>query len=182
MSESKPLYQDEEYLREQYWENEKSLNEIADEIGCATNSVRSWMEKHDIPRRSISDAKKLKTKDHAFYFMKPHGYYYWRDHEDMVLVHRLLAIAEYGYDEVIDKDVHHVNGLKWDNRPSNIELLSREEHRREHLKVDGVDRIRVAEMYEHGDISIRKLADELDIDISSATVLTIHDEFYGGET
>lgn len=178
MSSEEPLYRDEDYLREQYWENEKSTTEIAEELGCAVNSVRGWMERHDIPRRSISEAKKLKTKDYAFYFMKPHGYYYWRDHEEMVLVHRLLAIAEYGFDEVIDKDVHHKNGLKWDNRPDNIELLSRHEHRRQHLKVDGVDRIRVAELYEHGEIASRPLGDMFDI--AGATVLSIHDEFYGG--
>jgi len=49
-----------------------------------------------------------------------------------VFVHRLLAVAEYGFDAVVGKEVHHKNSIRWDNRPGNIELLSKAEHTKRH--------------------------------------------------
>jgi len=46
--------------------------------------------------------------------------------------HRLLAVAKYGISAVEGMDVHHKNGIRWDNRPENIELLTRSEHARIH--------------------------------------------------
>lgn len=47
-----PIYRDPEWLREKYWEEEMSLNEMAEEAGCAYNAVWRWMDKHDIERRT----------------------------------------------------------------------------------------------------------------------------------
>lgn len=49
-----------------------------------------------------------------------------------VLVHRLVKLAEVGFDALKDRDVHHRNTIKWDNRPSNLELIDRGEHTRRH--------------------------------------------------
>jgi len=53
--------------------------------------------------------------------------------------HRLLAVAEWGLDAVRGMDVHHQNNIPWDNRPENLELLTRAEHRREHCGTEMVD-------------------------------------------
>jgi hypothetical protein len=47
-------------------------------------------------------------------------------------VHRLLAVAEYGFEAVLGKEVHHENGVPWDNRPDNISLVDPAEHRQIH--------------------------------------------------
>jgi len=47
-------------------------------------------------------------------------------------IHRLVAVAEHGYESVDGKIVHHKNGVPWDNRPENIELLTVAEHNRKH--------------------------------------------------
>jgi len=47
-----PKYRDEEWLREQYWENEKSTRDIADECGCGPETVRRWMKRHGLKRRA----------------------------------------------------------------------------------------------------------------------------------
>ena len=53
---SKP-YQNEMWLREQYYEMEKTISEVA-EAGDVTNpTIRRWMDNHGIERRSMSEAK-----------------------------------------------------------------------------------------------------------------------------
>jgi len=37
---------------------------------------------------------------------------------------------------VKDKHVHHKNGIPWDNRPENLEAMSRQEHRTIHNQPD----------------------------------------------
>lgn len=65
------------------------------------------------------------------------GYEYCRAEVDgvrkKIYIHRLLAVAEYGYDAVVGKEVHHKNGIPWDNRVENIVPLTATEHRRVHV-------------------------------------------------
>jgi len=69
---------------------------------------------------------------HGVYFHGSNGYKMFRggDNCDYVPIHRLVAVAEYGVDEVKEKHIHHKNGVKWDNRPENLEPLSNSEHQR----------------------------------------------------
>lgn len=61
------------------------------------------------------------------------GYEEWRISDTQsYYVHRLLAVAEHGVRTVIDAEVHHKNGIPWDNRPSNIEVVSPSEHGQNH--------------------------------------------------
>lgn len=43
---------DESWLKEQYLEKELSSEQIAREIGCSSQSVLDWLERHGIERRS----------------------------------------------------------------------------------------------------------------------------------
>lgn len=45
-------YRDKEWLDEQYWGKGKSLREVADECGCVEVTIRNWMDKHGIERRT----------------------------------------------------------------------------------------------------------------------------------
>lgn len=49
-------YKSESYLREKYWDDEKTQEEIADEQDICRETVRRWMNKHGIERRSMSEA------------------------------------------------------------------------------------------------------------------------------
>jgi len=60
------------------------------------------------------------------------GYEMAQSKNDQVYIHRLLAIAEHGFDAVKDMDVHHINDIPWDNRPCNVQPLSHAEHSRLH--------------------------------------------------
>lgn len=48
------------------------------------------------------------------------------------MVHRLMMVAEEGFDALEDKVVHHKNHIPWDNRTENLELMSRAEHSSHH--------------------------------------------------
>jgi len=119
-------YKDEETLRELYWDQGMSSREIAEEFGCVKKTVLRWMKKHGIERRKEKKDRPPRFHTHIS------GYERWR-HKSCgerysVRVHRLLAVAEYGFDEVKDKDVHHENHIPWDNRIENISLVEHDHH------------------------------------------------------
>lgn len=121
----KPLLQDREYLQRKYHQEGLSLSEIADDIGCWKGSVAKAMDRFDIDRRG-------KRRDPTIH-TNTYGHEYTSSGNSSVYIHRLLAVAEYGTETLKGKDVHHINGIPWDNRPENIEVLSREDHNRKHL-------------------------------------------------
>lgn len=48
--------------------------------------------------------------------------------QDAVLMHRLLAVAYFGFDTVVASDVHHKNGIPWANWPGNLEVVGASAH------------------------------------------------------
>jgi len=118
-------YQDADLLEVLYWEKQMSMSEVADELGCVVSTISRWVDNLDIGARKHTWEK---PPHHYFH----HGYERWETKVDgvkqTVKVHRLLAVAEYGFETVCDMDVHHKNGVPWDNRPENIELKEHSEH------------------------------------------------------
>jgi len=123
-------YTDEEKLRELYWGESLSMGQVAERLDTDKDRVAYWMGVHGVEtRRAYSEQNYASLRVEE-------GYTLWREYYDgeynRVPVHRLLAVAEYGYDAVVGKDVHHKNGIRFDNRPSNIEPVDPSEHRRIH--------------------------------------------------
>lgn len=137
-------YTVEDDLRDQYEEKQKSQSEIAEDWGCSRSTIQRWMDNHGIERRSNVGGGANRV-EYATFYTETHengGYEtvgaYDPDREGMVwtAVHQLIAISE-GADpyEVFsngENQTHHQTGVPWDNRPPNIELLTREEHQRAH--------------------------------------------------
>lgn len=46
---------DEDWLREQYWNEGLSAVDIADKLGCGSTTVISWMDRHGIERRGLGE-------------------------------------------------------------------------------------------------------------------------------
>lgn len=137
-----PEHRNPETLLRLHHDDGLSQRKMGDELGCSQKTVRRWMERLGVEKRDLSEAQSGR-RNHtwveraSFYTHRAEGEV-WTVHDSdessLVTVHRLLAVAEYGFDAVKGMHVHHKNGVPWDNRPSNIELLTPEEHGRLHRK------------------------------------------------
>lgn len=127
-------YRDRDWLHEKYHGEKLSQQEIADECGSRRGTILVWLNRHDIETRDRTDWLYLTP---AHFRTGDEGYERWEStlngEKDHVAVHRLLAVAEYGFEAVQGKVVHHKNGVPWDNRPPNIMLMDRSEHLRRHM-------------------------------------------------
>lgn len=171
---------DKELLERLYTDELLSSTQISEGWDCSSATVLNWLRKHGIRVRTPSEAHQNShgSLRKVNFRTSNRGYEYWAPGNHMVYVHRLVAVAEYGFDEVCGKQVHHINENTWDNRPSNLEVISNSKHQSLHKrKIDELTRMRIAELYEQGDISCRDLAPLFDV--SYATILYIHKEFYG---
>jgi len=128
------LYRDADLLEKLYWGENLSTVQIASKLGCNKQTVLKWMERYGIQRR-----KSYHDKNGCF-FTDKQGYEHFavtHNYETTnVRLHRLLAVAigeiapsEFSNGQL---DIHHENGIPWDNRPGNIQALTVSEHAKEH--------------------------------------------------
>lgn len=128
-------------LEQLYHEEELSLREVADRLGCDRKTVWSWMDKFGIERRSQRDATRV---GRASFWTDSRGYETWSVYDgekrQKVRVHTLLAIAA-GNDpsDVFSGEiqVHHKKPIPWYNTVDNVEVLSTSEHRAIHNETVG---------------------------------------------
>lgn len=132
MGSASKRYRDEEWLRGQYVDGAKTIDDIADEVGVDRSTIFRWVENHGIEHRQKKGA--VGSRQPATYHDDGRGYRYWTCgvNNEKVPVHKLLAVAAFGFDNVVGKEVHHIDGRKWHNAPYNIELLSPGEHIKRH--------------------------------------------------
>ena len=124
-------WRDADLLYDLYWNQDMTQRQIADELDCSPSNISRWMNRLDVSSREhITVSHHIEERDGDLCYEK------WNNNETSVLVHRLLAVAEYGFEEVCDKVVHHANTFKFDNRPENLELMSRSKHTSMHNSID----------------------------------------------
>lgn len=118
-------WKDEELLSELYLDEGLSMQEISDKFeGAGTTSIQRALEYYDIPTRQQSSSVS-NSNNHYELICDSGG-------SSCVLVHRLQAVSIWGFDAVCGKHIHHQNGIPWDNRPSNLELMNPSEHMSHH--------------------------------------------------
>lgn len=123
-------WRDEDELRRLYVTEELSSFDIADRFGCDHSTICKWLGQFNIETRDKHERPPTFDTDVRGYERWRHGP---KDDRKQVKHHRLLAVSKYGFDAVTpDKDVHHRNGIPWDNRYENIELVSHANHPKLH--------------------------------------------------
>jgi len=137
---SEQKWRDKELMERLYLDEKKNIYEIAEFVDSNPVTVHKWLNRHGIERRSISESQRLRHGTEAPVSLKIHrdGYpvshFYHENEYFEVRIHRLAAVAWYGFDEVVGKDVHHKNNIPWDNREENLEPMTPSEHMEHHAK------------------------------------------------
>lgn len=120
-----------EYL---YHKKRLSQQEVADKLGCSRATLQKWSKRYGIEFRSRSESQRIRNlkNPHVPVYIDNEGYEVikpmYDGKFDFCRVHRLIAVAEYGFEAVCDKEIHHKNNIPWDNRPDNIELVDETGH------------------------------------------------------
>jgi hypothetical protein len=87
-------------------------------------------------RACKASAERLERADVRF-LMNPNGYILIKTGNEQVRHHRLVAVAEHGYEAVVEKDhVHHVDGTPWLDFGLNLQPVTASEHARIHSDGD----------------------------------------------
>jgi transposase len=112
--------------------------EIADRFNCRSTTISKWLRRHGIETPDGSELVEAAVDTHrtnyATFYTEKRGYEIWSEGNKgpEIYVHRLLAVSEYGFEALKDKQVHHRNGVPWDNRPENIEPIGNSDHQKLH--------------------------------------------------
>ena len=130
-------YQEKEWLEEEYYGNKRTTTDMADECGVCAATITRWMDKYDLDRRDKSVAFAMAWGYSANIHLYANGYDYLthsENNEKHQIKHaRLLAALWNDRDLFGDWIVHHKNGLSWDDREKNLEVIeSQTEHARRH--------------------------------------------------
>lgn len=159
-------WRDEDVLVELYHEKGLTLEQVARELEVDWKTVFNWMDHHGIERRSHGESKRMSSlRKPAPFHTDKEGYELWRFNYDGVShpigVHRLLAVAEYGFEAVRGKYIHHRNEVPWDNRPENIVPMDPRDHQHHHHQtLSEEDAEEIYRRYQEEDIKQQVLADE----------------------
>jgi transposase len=130
-----------EELQDLYWNELMSMEDISERFNVDSSTINRWFKIYDIETREHYE---WRLYGPAKYRTIQKGYESVRTtidgSEKSMYVHRLVAIAKYGIDDVKDKHVHHKNHIPWDNRYENITLMTPSEHSTYHAGADQVSR------------------------------------------
>ena len=102
-----------------------------------SKSCKSRVQMHLSNSHFWKGGRQRSKEGYIYAFAKDHPR---ADRKGRVLEHRLVAETTIGRYLSVDEIVHHINGLKDDNRPDNLQVMSRMEHGKLHGWASGWSR------------------------------------------
>ena len=123
-----------------YWEDRKSIREVADELEIGRGKLYSLMKEHGIPRRSSKEGLDIWRRSQPAGFRTHPRTGYEKCHTKIdgeqrtFPIHRLAAVAWCGYESVSGNVIHHKNNIPWDNREDNLRVMSDRDHKKLHAE------------------------------------------------
>lgn len=129
-------YRSKVWLHKQYVSDEKSASQIAKELNCSHTTILKWLEKLNIPM--VANKTTYSGKRHprwkggriggaGYIFILTPNHPYANNH-GYVREHRLVMEKHLNRYLLPWEAVHHINGIRDDNRLENLELLPSGEH------------------------------------------------------
>lgn len=121
---------DEELLRELHYERGMSVVAIANELDVSRATVKKRFKEFGIERQYKRGPKNpdapIRTDEDGYERINI---------KNSVRVHRLVALLDNPAEDVFngyDTQIHHKNGIPWDNRPENLEVVTASKHNQLH--------------------------------------------------
>jgi len=126
-----------EYLQQKYVDERLSTRQIAEEVGCGKTTIRCWLNRFDIPFRTISESQRgeLSYQWKGFNsecitpFVKDH--IYDRDTYECQFCSKTYINID-GKNDLMH--VHHIDQNRRNNNPENLILLCSDCHAMLHNK------------------------------------------------
>lgn len=145
------LYKDKDTL-EKVYNHFKSLSKTADYFGVSKKLILNHMKRFDIPRYKPPKKEKIVKINtyHKGYIITWNGYkqvkapidHPYKDRAGYIREHRLVMEQYLGRYLEPNEEVHHLDGNKLNNDIDNLVVLTKQEHRRIHLK-DSIHKIKI---------------------------------------
>ena len=147
-----PLLNDKEWLRAIYEDEKLSLNQIAAKAGSTSGNVHSALKclgiktrnnKEGVKIRNDRGDKKMPSKNITPGKSIRNGYilvhkpeHPYAHQSGYILEHRLIMEKHIGRYIEPDEEIHHINGIKKDNRITNLLLVNRSQHKQLHAMLN----------------------------------------------
>ena len=167
-------WRDKELMEYLYVDEKLSQLTISRLFSCSSSTIGTWVREHEFDVRTRYETMKIDYGggvNHVAIHTTNKAQVVWTHRKQKVLVHRLMAVAEFGFDAVCGMEVHHGSRdegpnelppaeISWANWPGNLELMTESEHASHHRKCTKEQRIELAKEYYQGGISQKQLGEK----------------------